>query len=1182
MFLRRILWLISVITLFTAYEAKGQVTIMPLGDSGTDGVDYYTVTAGGYRDPLVHDLSTSGFSFTMVGATNDNATPYLTAANDAYHNGYGFYKVSDITANLNGSFQPNPGAANQGGYWITGGNGTGRAADYPNIILLEIGANDIIYQYDPQTSNPSQAQFVTDLDARLNTLVTTIHSLSPSTIVVVAQIYPFNNSATFDQEIVSYNSYIKNTLVPSLSYTRTVDNYTPFLNSDGSVNGLLLGTDNVHPTRYGYPILALDFATAVRAIEGANPTTYPLTVNSGTGSGNYPAGSVVPINSAAPAGGSQFASWTPGTTAIDNLHWPIATYTTTAASATVSATYAASGSPTIANGTYLILGDPANFQFSFVSGLYMGAAAATSGSAVQIQSYTGSTTQQWVLTNLGSNNVELSLPSTNLAVSVVGASTTAGAYLDVETYTGAASQQWTITEILGTTEIVNVNSGMAINITGYYSVSGTQLSQYNAGYISNQLWSFYPISGGGGGSAPSAPTNLAATPGNAQVSLSWTASSGATSYNIYRGTSSGNESTTVATGVTTTSYTNTGLTNGTMYYYRITATNSSGTSGYSNEATATPTAGVSIPAAPTGLTATPGNAQVSLSFTASSGATSYNVYRGTSAGGESGTAIKTGLTTTTYTDTGLTNGTAYYYKVTAVNSAGASGYSNEATATPTSSGAANSIAIQFQGAGAALAATDAAGLSTVTQMNWNVLTGASFSGVALKDSSGAGTTATLGGSANGTYFASTSSAPPAAGNNKLASGELYDTWPSPPTLTVSGIPYAKYDVYIYAAIDAPGRNETSALTPSGGSTQYYSFTTEGGGSAWTVATSTYNGSGTAPSLPAANLVHYTALTASSFTLAIGAPGNGGINGIEIVPNTSGGSAPAAPTGLTASAGNAQVGLSWTASSGATSYNVYRGTSSGNETTTVVTGLTTTTYTNTGLTNGTMYYYKVAAVNSYGTSGLSNEASATPTAGGGGGSQLVGLQYQTNGSALIGSLSAGATAQSGWNVSSLPYVVNGTYSVSNLLTSTGTASGISESTVSYGGYDHPSGSGFTSGTGNYDLFGGFALGSYGGVPNVTVTLTGLNAGTTYTLITYVGSSSSTDVISGSINVAGATTYYIKGGVSNTLTQGTATSSGAAAAGNYFKFSNITGVTSVTYTLTDTGSNTGCLYGLQIIH
>ena len=190
--------------------------------------------------------------------------------------------------------------------------------------------------------------------------------------------------------------------------------------------------------------------------------------------------------------------------------------------------------------------------------------------------------------------------------------------------------------------------------------------------------------GGTGTSVPSAPTNFAATAGNAQVTLSWTASSGATSYNVYRSTTSGGEgSTPITTGLTGTSYTNTGLPNGTKYYYKEAAVNSAGTSSQSTEASATPAATVTVPSAPSGLAATAGNAQVLLTWSASTGATSYNVYRSTTSGGEGSTAIATGITSTSYTNTGLTNGTKYYYKVAAVNSAGTSSQSTEASATPT-------------------------------------------------------------------------------------------------------------------------------------------------------------------------------------------------------------------------------------------------------------------------------------------------------------------------------------------------------------------------------------------------------------------------------------------------------------------------------------------------------------------
>lgn len=93
--------------------------------------------------------------------------------------------------------------------------------------------------------------------------------------------------------------------------------------------------------------------------------------------------------------------------------------------------------------------------------------------------------------------------------------------------------------------------------------------------------------GGGGGNPPPAPTGLTATAGNQQVSLSWSASTGATSYNVKRGTVNGGPYTT-ASSPTTTSYSDTGLTNGTAYYYVVTAVNANGESGNSNQASATP------------------------------------------------------------------------------------------------------------------------------------------------------------------------------------------------------------------------------------------------------------------------------------------------------------------------------------------------------------------------------------------------------------------------------------------------------------------------------------------------------------------------------------------------------------------------------------------------------------------
>ena len=94
--------------------------------------------------------------------------------------------------------------------------------------------------------------------------------------------------------------------------------------------------------------------------------------------------------------------------------------------------------------------------------------------------------------------------------------------------------------------------------------------------------------------------------------------------------------------------------------------------------------------------------------------------------------------------------------------------------------------------------------------------------------------------------------------------------------------------------------------------------------------------------------------------------------------------PGAPTNVSATAGNAQVQLSWTApssdgGSAITGYDVYQGTSSGGEGTTPINSapITGTTYMATGLSNGTTYYFTVKAINAIGHSPASNEASATP-------------------------------------------------------------------------------------------------------------------------------------------------------------------------------------------------------------
>ncbi|MFL6198248.1 MAG: choice-of-anchor B family protein [Thermoanaerobaculia bacterium] len=116
--------------------------------------------------------------------------------------------------------------------------------------------------------------------------------------------------------------------------------------------------------------------------------------------------------------------------------------------------------------------------------------------------------------------------------------------------------------------------------------------------------------------APGAVTGLAATAGDTQASLTWTAASGATGYGVHRSTTSGGPYTTIKTNIVGTSFTDTGLANDTTYYYVVTATNAEGEGASSNQASATPAA-LNIPTA-TALSSSPNpsTSGQSVTFTA--------------------------------------------------------------------------------------------------------------------------------------------------------------------------------------------------------------------------------------------------------------------------------------------------------------------------------------------------------------------------------------------------------------------------------------------------------------------------------------------------------------------------------------------------------------------------------------
>ena len=171
---------------------------------------------------------------------------------------------------------------------------------------------------------------------------------------------------------------------------------------------------------------------------------------------------------------------------------------------------------------------------------------------------------------------------------------------------------------------------------------------------------------------PLAPTGLTAAVGNGTATLTWKApaAKGAgqvTSYSVYRGTAAGQENFAhpVYTGSALT-FTDTGLSDGAAYFYVVKATNTAGEGPASNEASATPVAAST-------LTATPGKAgsgKITLTYTAAAGATRYTLYRSVNSDGSGATQIYAYNKPGTFTDTGRTPGTTYYYKVVASNAGG--------------------------------------------------------------------------------------------------------------------------------------------------------------------------------------------------------------------------------------------------------------------------------------------------------------------------------------------------------------------------------------------------------------------------------------------------------------------------------------------------------------------------------
>lgn len=184
---------------------------------------------------------------------------------------------------------------------------------------------------------------------------------------------------------------------------------------------------------------------------------------------------------------------------------------------------------------------------------------------------------------------------------------------------------------------------------------------------------------------PASPSGLSAVAfGSTQINVNWNDNANnETGFELERSTDGVTFAKITDLGANTASYSNTGLTASTRYWYRVRAKNGGGNSGYSNVADATTQAPpVTIPRLPSGLAATAtSSSQINLSWTDNANdEAGFELERSTD-GVNFGKIQDLVANTTSFSNTGLNASAKYYYRIRAVNSAGPSPYSNIADAT---------------------------------------------------------------------------------------------------------------------------------------------------------------------------------------------------------------------------------------------------------------------------------------------------------------------------------------------------------------------------------------------------------------------------------------------------------------------------------------------------------------------
>ncbi len=386
---------------------------------------------------------------------------------------------------------------------------------------------------------------------------------------------------------------------------------------------------------------------------------------------------------------------------------------------------------------------------------------------------------------------------------------------------------------------------------------------------------------------------------------------------------------------------------------------------------------VSVPGAPTALAGAAGNAQVALTWTApasNGGAaiTDYVVQFKLSAGSSWTTFADGTSTAPSATVTGLTNASAYSFQVAATNSAGTGTFSTAAAATPhtMAPGAPGSLVATSGNAqvGLTWAAPTSTGGASITdyQVQFKLTSGSTWT--TFSDGVSTSTSGTITGLSNGSSYDTR-----VAAINSVGTGTYSSTATATAHVMVAGAPTGLNatagNTQLGLTWTAPASNGGAAIT------DYQVQFKLTSGSTWTTFT---DGVSTGTSATVTGLVNGSSYDAR--VAAINSAGTGGYSGTATTtPRT----VPGTPTALTATGTNGRLGLTWTApaSTGGAAisdYQVQYKLTSGSTWTTFADAVSAVTSADiTGLSNGSSYDVRVAAINAAGTGATSATATAIP-------------------------------------------------------------------------------------------------------------------------------------------------------------------------------------------------------------